>query len=159
LRLLRLFAAKLFMKPDDFESRLQRQPQRQVPPAWRGEILAAAREAQAACHPSPVTRHLKPSRPSAILHFLSSLLWPHPKAWAGLAAVWILIFAVNISMRDTSPRLAEKSVPPSPEMVAELKKQQRMFAELVGPREEPVADRSKSYPARPRTWRVEVLAA
>jgi len=61
-------------------------------------------------------------------------------------------------MRDTSPRVAEKSAPPSAEMVAELKKQQRMFAELVGPREEPVADRSKNYPNRPRTWRVELVA-
>jgi hypothetical protein len=157
LRHLRLFAAKLFMKPDDFESRLQRQPQRQIPPTWRAEILATAREAQAACHPSPVTCHPKPSWPSSIVHFLSSLLWPHPKAWAGLAAVWLLIFAVNISMRDASPRLAEKSVPPSAEMVAELKKQQRMFAELVGPREEPVADWSKTYKSRPRTECVEVL--
>ena len=35
-------------------------------------------------------------------------------------------------MRDTSPRVAEKSTPPSPEVIVELKQQQRLFAELVG---------------------------
>jgi hypothetical protein len=79
------------------------------------------------------------------------LLWPHPKAWAGLAAVWIFIFAVNVSMRDSSPRVAEKSAPPSPEVIVELRQQQRLLAELVGPREERDADRSKPYKSRPRT--------
>jgi hypothetical protein len=145
------------MKPDDFELRLQRQPLRPIPPAWRAEILAAARTAQAACHPSSVTRHLKPSWPSSILHSLSSLLWPHPKAWAGLAAVWILILAVNFSMRDSSPRLAEKSAPPSPEMIVELRQQQRLFAELVGPRETRDADRPRIFTPRPRGERTEIL--
>ena len=146
------------MKPDDFESRLQRQPLRQIPPDWRREILASAHDAQAARHPSLVTRHLKLSRPSAILHSLSSLLWPHPKAWAGLAAVWIFIFAVNFSMRDASPRLAEKSAPPSPEAIVELRKQQKLYAELMGPREEHDADRSKTYGPRPRGQVMELRA-
>lgn len=143
----------------EFEKRLQRQPVKPIPGEWRAEILAAAREAQAACHLSPVTCHLKPSRPASILHFLSSLLWPHPKAWAGLAAVWVFILVLNVSMREGAPRREmAKTSPPSPEMIAELKQQQRMFAELVGSREETVADRSKSYPNRPRTWRVEMVA-
>ena len=151
LRLLRFFAAKLFMNPDDFESRLQRQPLRRVPHEWRSEILAAA---------------LSPSRPAPSASFLetcnlklATLLWPHPKAWAGLAAVWIFIFAVNFSMRDSSPRLAEKSAPPSPEVIVELRQQQRLFAELIGPREERDAGRSKTYKSHPRTESVAVLTA
>ncbi len=35
-------------------------------------------------------------------------------------------------MRDTTPVVAEKSAPPSPEVIVELKQQQRLFAELVG---------------------------
>src|ERR1019366_505206 len=156
LRLLRLFAAKVFMKPDDFESRLQRQPLRQMPPDWRAEILAAAREAQAPVHASRITHR---SWLSTFNHQLSTLFWPHPKAWAGLAAVWIFIFAVNFSLRDPSPRMAEKSAPPSPEVMVALWKQQRMLAELVGPREEHDADRSKTQAPQPRTQRVEILAA
>ena len=149
LRLLRFFAAKLFMKPDDFESRLQRQPLRRVPHEWRSEILAAA---------------LSPSRPAPSASFLetcnlklATLLWPHPKAWAGLAAVWIFIFAVNFSMRDSSPRMAEKSAPPSPEVMVELRQQQRLFAELIGPRETRDADRPRIFTPRPRGERVEIL--
>jgi hypothetical protein len=143
---------------EQLERRLNRQPLRQIPAEWRGEILAAASAAQTTCHPSPVTRHLQPSRPSSILHFLSSLLWPHPKAWAGLAAVWIFIFAVNFSMRDSSPRLAEKSAPPSPEVIVELRQQQRLFAELVGPRETRDADRPRIFTPKPRGERAELVA-
>src|ERR1035437_3253068 len=154
LRLLRLFAAKVFMKPDDFESRLQRQPLRQMPPAWRAEILAAAREAQAPVHASRITHR---SWLSTFNHQLSTLFWPHPKAWAGLAAVWVCIFAVNFSIRDTSPRLAEKSAPPSPEVMVALRKQQLLFAELVGPRETQDADRPRIFTPKPRGGRAEIL--
>ena len=155
LRLLRLFSAKFFMKPDDFESRLQRQPLRQVPPAWRGEILAATvgRESKVE------SRGPAAFRPSTLVTRLSALLWPHPKAWAGLAAVWMLVFAVNFSMRDGSPRLAAKSAPPSPEVMVELKKQQRMFAELVGANEPLDADRRKIFSPKPRSERWEILTA
>lgn len=134
---------------NEFEQKLQGQPVKPVPPEWRAGVLAAAKEAQPACHASPVARHTLLSIISAKL---SAFLWPHPKAWAGLAAVWVFILVLNVSMRDGAPqREMVKTSPPSPEMIAELKKQQRMFAELVGPREEAVADRSKNYPNRPRT--------
>ena len=144
------------MKSDDFESRLQRQPLRQMPPAWRAEILAAAREAQAPVHASRITHH---SWLSTFNHQLSTLFWPHPKAWAGLAAVWIAIIALNFSARDTAPVLAEKSTSPSPEVMVELKKQQRMFAELVGSREPLDVDRPRIFVPKPRGERVEILTA
>lgn len=142
---------------EQFAQRLSRQPLRQVPREWRGEILSAAHAAQTTCHPPPATRHLKPSPPSSTLHFLSSLLWPHPKAWAGLAAVWFFIFAVNFSTREPSPKMAGKSAPPSPEMLVELRKQQRLLAELAGPREPQDADRPRIFVPRPRGERTEIL--
>jgi hypothetical protein len=142
------------MKPDDFESRLQRQPLRQIPPAWRADILATTDAAQARGHASRVTRH---SWLSTISDQLSTFFWPHPKAWAGLAAVWIFIFVLNFSMRETSPIMAKKSAPPSPEVMVELKKQQRMFAELVGSYEPADADRRKIFSPRPRSERAEIL--
>jgi hypothetical protein len=104
---------------------------------------------------SPVTRHTFFSTLNAQL---STVLWPHPKAWAGLAAVWILIFAVNFSTRDQSPALAEKSSPPSPEVIVELRQQQRLLAELIGPRDIRDADRSKSFVPQPRSERAEIVA-
>ena len=141
---------------EPFESRLSRQPMRQIPAAWRGEILAATRDAQPVCHPSPVTRH---SLLSTIIHQLSTFFWPHPKAWAGLAGVWIIIIAVNFSMRDPAPRLAEKSAPPSPEVIVELRQQQLLLAELMGPREARDADRPRIFTPRPRGERMEIFAA
>jgi hypothetical protein len=130
------------MKPDDFEQKLQRQPLRQIPGGWRGEILSAAKSAS-----RPVPRD---SFLSTLNHQLSTLLWPHPKAWAGLAAVWVLIFALDFSMRDKSPVVAEKSAPPSPEVIVELKQQQRMLAELIGARETHDAGPQQFFP-RPRS--------
>ena len=142
------------MKPDDFEQRLQRQPVRQIPPAWRAEILMAARDAQTVRHASRSTQH---SWLSTFNHQLSTVFWPHPKAWAGLAAVWVFIFAVNFSVRDSSLGIAAKSAPPSPEVIVELKKQQRMFAELVGSYETQATDRRKIFPPKPRSGRAEIL--
>ena len=143
------------MKPDDFEQKLQRQPLRQVPAGWREEILTAAESAAVARHQLPVTRS---SWLSTLNAQLSIILWPHPKAWAGLAAVWILIFAVNVSLRDRSSVVAEKSVSPSPEVIVELRQQRRMLAELIGPRDTSDADRSKSFAPQPRSERAEIVA-
>jgi hypothetical protein len=139
------------MKPDNFEEKLHRQPLKEIPAGWREEILAAATSR----HSSRVTRH---SFLSTLNAQLSILLWPHPRAWAGLAAVWILILAVNYSMRDQSPVSAEKSSPPSPEIIVELRQQQRMLAELIGPRDTSDADRSKSFVPPPRSERAEIVA-
>jgi hypothetical protein len=141
------------MDMENFEQRLQRQSLRQVPREWRAEILAAARDVQTARHPSPVTRH---SLLSIINHQLSTLLWPHPKAWAGLAAVWILIFSMDFSTRDTTRVVAERAAPPSPEVVAELKQQQRMLAELIGASQVRDAEMPRFLPL-PRSERVEIL--
>jgi len=138
---------------EQFERRLSRQPLRQIPVEWRGEILSAAREGQTIRHSSFVIR---PSWLSTLVSQLSTILWPHPKAWAGLAAVWILIFCMEFSMRDTTPVVAEKAAPPSPEVIVELKQQQRMLAELIGSSEARDVETPRFLPL-PRSERVEIL--
>ncbi len=142
------------MKPDNFEQKLQRQPLRQIPGEWRGEILAAATGRESKVE----SRGQEGCWRSTLASRLSTLLWPHPRAWAGLAAIWILILAVNFSMRDPSPVRAEKSSPPSPEVIVELRQQQRMLAELIGPRDTRDADRSKPFVPQPRSERAEMVA-
>jgi hypothetical protein len=142
------------MKPDDFEQKLQRQPLKGIPAEWRGEILAATTGRESRVE----SREQEGRWPSTLVSRLSSLLWPHPAAWAGLAAIWFLILAVNFSMRDPSPVRAEKSSPPSPEVIVELRQQQRLLAELIGPRDASDADRSKSFVPQPRSERAEIVA-
>jgi hypothetical protein len=137
------------MKMDDFERKLRRQPLRQVPSEWRGEILSAA---QTVLRPTPDASFL-----STLNHQLSTLLWPHPKAWAGLAAVWVFIFIVNFSIRDKTPMVAEKAVPPSPEVIAELRQQQRMLAELIGANQPREAEPVRFLP-QPQSECVEIMA-
>lgn len=149
----------------DFEQRLRRQPVKKVPEAWRADILSAARQARPIHHSSFVIRHSLAASErsgggwlSTFNYRLSTLLWPHPKAWAGLAAVWVVIVALNFSIRDKPPVLAQKSAPPSPEMVAELKQQRKMLAELIGPAELSVADRQRFLSPKPHSQRMETLA-
>jgi hypothetical protein len=141
---------------EPFEKRLQRQPLREAPFAWRAEILAHARacrdESRVANPASRVT-----SRFSILYQQLSTLLWPHPRAWAGLAAAWVLICALNLAYReDAPPASAHRVVPPSPQMRELLRAQEQLLAELV---EEPaVAGRVKAAPPRPHSFHRNELA-
>ena len=139
---------------DQFERRLSGQPLRPVPAEWRAEILEAVDRALSVEHREPVCR-----RPSTLGSWLWALLWPHPAAWAGLAAVWVLILVVDFSNRDRSPAMAQNSAPPAPEIMAELKQHQRMLAELIGARESSDADEPKSAAPRPRSEQVGRLMA
>ena len=135
------------MKTDDFEKRLQRQPLREIPAGWRREILARARQAL----PAPVPGH----HASRVIPFLSSLnqqlstlLWPHPRAWAGLAAAWVVILAANVACRDDATAAARRVVPPSPQIREMLREQEQLLVELCG---SPAADRPKALPPRPQS--------
>jgi hypothetical protein len=135
---------------DQFEKRLQGQSQRPVPPAWREGILSAAREATSR-DPSP-----KGSLLSRLNSMLSTVFWPHPKAWAGLAAIWVLILGLNLATREPSqPEVARQAAPPSPQMREMLQQQEQLFAELVGPIERLETRRPKPVAPQPRSQRRE----
>ena len=111
------------MNGDDFEEHLRRQPLRPVPGEWRDQILrtAAARDDRRTQASSPL-----------VTSWWRELLWPSPQAWAGLAAVWLLIFLVNVSdVRSKTP--SNSRIPaPSGEAALILQEQRRLMAELIG---------------------------
>src|SRR3989442_4505463 len=128
------------MNTDDFEKRLQRQSMRPVPREWRGEILDAVRRARghqlSTIHPQPTSWWRK-------------LLWPCPQAWAGLAAAWVLILALNAATREPVQVATAQSTPPAREVLMALKERRRLLAELAGPPaqvepQKPLAPRPRS---------------
>jgi hypothetical protein len=135
------------MNPDDFEKRLQRLPLREIPPEWREKILQGAETPR---HSSSVIRH---SFLSTINSKLSTVLWPHPKAWAGLAALWLVIAAADFASSDSPTQIAQKPAQPSAETLVLVQQQQRLLAELIGPALPKDADRPKHNAAQPRSER------
>jgi hypothetical protein len=150
---------------EQFEQRLKRRSLKQVPAEWRDEILSAAIKAESLRHsaksgvPAAALQDASDAGKFTFLQRLSSWLWPHPVAWGGLAAVWVLIFTVHFSIRDDAPVLAEKVVPQSPEVIAQLQQQHRLLAELLGPNDSLDADRPKIFVPKPRSESVEILSA
>jgi len=107
---------------DPFEQRLRRQSVKPLPAEWRAQILAAA-------EPTPPAP--RASWRAVIQSRLSALLWPYPKAWAGLAGVWVIILCLNISTGDHSPSPGARTSLP-PDALVQLQQQQKLYAELLG---------------------------
>jgi hypothetical protein len=79
------------------------------------------------------------------------LIFPCRRTWSALAAVWILIFIVNFSLRDGSQTMMAKSAPTA-EIVMSLQAQQRWMNELFADRlTPPDADRSRNFTPKPRS--------
>jgi len=76
--------------PDDLEDSIRRQAVRSLPAAWRTSILDSAR-----VQAEPVTPSPAPAKPLGRL--LRDWLWPHPYAWATLAALWMVIASLQWS--------------------------------------------------------------
>lgn len=113
------------MKPDDFENHLRQIPLRAPPAEWRDGILAAART---------TARSARASEPGNRRPWWREWLWPTPWAWAGTAAVWALICALNAASTDPRTTLAAHSGPPlrAAELQLRLAELSLFQAELLG---------------------------
>lgn len=127
-----------------FEDRLRKQTFRAAPPEWREEILEAAQAYSSAAPP-------KQSWLSTLNRQLSTVLWPSPKAWLGLAAVWVAIIAIQIPVHNGPKQLAGRVRAEPAELRMALQQQQQLMTELLGPAERPQADRPKTILSRPRS--------
>jgi len=93
---------------------------------------------------------------NAIRLSFRELVWPCRRIWVGLATVWVLILAANVSLREQSPAIAKSR--PSSEMMMTLKDQQKILTELVTDRSAPRdVDRQKSFSPKPRTEGMEIM--
>ena len=118
---------------------------------WAGAIQAA--DQSTPVHGSRLARHQPP---------LSQVLWqklilPSRHAWAGLAAVWLLLVGVNVALRNDSPAPGGKPVTAS--AMIDYGDQQKLLNELFADRSLPVeADRPRVFSPKPRTEKNESIA-
>ena len=109
------------MKPDDFESQLQRQPLRGLPAEWRGEILSAAKETVADDEPGFWTT------------LWQELFIAPRKVLAGMAAAWLAALILNLSSgAEPVTQMAKQPVEPTPEAMQMVREQQKLRDELLG---------------------------
>jgi hypothetical protein len=138
------------MKPEDFENQLKQRPLRQAPGEWRAEILGAAK---AAANES-AGEEPRISVWAWFKGWIAAGMELRPKALAGLAAIWILIFALHFTTRDDSNFAASRK-PESEQIMAEVREQRLLFTELAGLKEAHDADLPKHPLPRPRSERRE----
>ena len=83
-------------------------------------------------------------------------LWPSPQAWAGLAALWVVLAGVSFAMREPASVAAAHQVrPPSPELRLVLQQQRQMLAELGGMPERFNREPPETPAPKPRSQRRE----
>ena len=113
------------------------------------QVVTAARSA---AYPQPPVRAVRPAT------WWRELLWPCPQAWAGLAAAWVAILAVNLATSGETPAVeVRRAEPPSRELRQLLREQRQMLAELGGTAEKLAVGRSGSSAPQPRSQRPESL--
>jgi len=138
------------MNPDDFEKRLERLSIRPIPGEWRQEILQTANAARPSGNHAP-SPSLKTQNPK-LKTFLTELLWPCPQAWAGLAAVWLVILTLNFAMREPRSEMAQETVA-TLQSVATMMEQRRLYLELADLHPKETAEPPKPGAPRPRSDR------
>jgi hypothetical protein len=138
------------MNTDDFETKLQRQPLRQIPGDWREAILRTAHEraSSAAQRPHPLLIR-------AALVTWRELIQPCRFAWSGMAVLWLIFWMVNayVQPADTPTQMA-KSTRPSTERIRFLEEQRRVLVELTGSVDlSPTEPSRRAYP-KPHSERI-----
>jgi hypothetical protein len=133
---------------DEFEETLGSQPMRRIPADWRDDILSAANAAAMQSTPAR-----SPALPLTLLQRLSTVLWPHPAAWAGLAAVWVVVLGLSWAGRDPAAEpLAHEESPQPQEWREALQERERLYADLLGSGH-PEADKPRPPATKPRSER------
>ena len=90
--------------------------------------------------------------------FWSELILPSRRTWAGLAAAWLLIVAVNVLQREPVTAGKFSSASSAPTMMS-FREQQRWMNELFADRTVATdAEPPKTFSPKPRTETAKVVA-
>jgi hypothetical protein len=131
------------MNNDDFEKRLRQQSLRTPPAEWRERILDSAKSATVQEAKGPA---------DAPFTWLRALLWPSPHAWAGLAAVWVILLVMN-RQSDEKVVLTANNVSSPVQQIADARRERNhLLAELIDETpSDPVDEPPKPFVPRPRS--------
>jgi len=138
------------MERDDFEQKLSEQPLRELPAQWRSRILSTAQAAN-----SGSKTHSRADTPLFRMRDLrarfAALLWPTPRAWAGLALIWLLLAIANRIPLNHARSVAGTGSRPAPAAMAAWKEQERILVELIQLPEAPVHEAPRHALPQPRS--------
>lgn len=91
--------------------------------------------------------------------FWLEALWPWRRVWAGVAAGWVVILALNLPARDTPASVSPRPGQSSPEVQAVLQQQEQLLSQLLGLETPPHVSRARTpgprsavEPARGIQW-------
>ncbi|PAW83957.1 MAG: hypothetical protein B9S33_12730 [Pedosphaera sp. Tous-C6FEB] len=122
--------------------------------------VASAMDSNGGCKPPARASQLSTFNPQPA-SLWERLFGPNPLAWAGLAAAWLVLFAVNRSGSEsaTAASIASRASQPSEAAVAEIvRERRREMAELLNLDEPKTAAPSRPEPPPKRSQRRENYA-
>lgn len=125
---------------------------------WAQIESSVADAGASASHPRTPARVSQPVGWPAVLGALGAQLragWQASRwAWSGLAAVWVVILALNLAARELdAPLAAGQGVPSASELRFAVKQKQLLMADLAFTSEPAPADKRKPAPPSPRSDR------
>ncbi|MEK7677460.1 MAG: hypothetical protein AAB676_16660, partial [Verrucomicrobiota bacterium] len=82
---------------------------------------------------------------AAARNFWQESLWPWRRTWLGLAAIWLVLLALNLATNERPKVASHKMPPPDPELMAALREQRRLMLQAL----EPIAPPPALHPKIP----------
>ena len=114
------------------------------------EPTPAARLRWAKAVRSTAGGHAEPAKSSS--NWWNDIIWPARHAWGGIAAVWLVMWALNWERPTVSRAGSSAAHSPTPLMLQARAEQRRLLAELIPPAKEPAAEPPPRNP-QPRSER------
>ena len=152
--------ARLFAEEQELDARLRAGLHRgpKTTALWKEIERSLAATAPATVRPHTSPGHSGPvGWPASLSAFGREvqLGWRRARwAWSGLAAVWVVILALNFTAREAEPPIvAGKRLPSASEVFLAVKQKQLLMAELTFTSESTPAGRPKAAPPSPRSDR------
>jgi hypothetical protein len=91
-----------------------------------------------------------------VIKVWQELIWPCRFAWTGMAALWIVVLTINLSLSDSRATSQSARSSPTPAMLQAVEERRRLLAELIQPSVAPEAP-SPPHNVRPRSERREEI--